>query len=142
MSFNQFGGGGGGNLDEWSQKMLEMMDEMLKRDFVDFRKADAWRPAANVFERDDDYHVCIDLAGIEPDHVDVTCTTPTRLEIAGSRTQPKPAGTGELSVHILEIDEGRFGRAFELPEAVDVDRVEATYDKGYLWITLPKKRTP
>ena len=48
---------------------------------------------------------------------------------------------GPLSIHAMEIDEGPFRREIELPEAVDVDRMEATYSKGYLWITVPRMTT-
>jgi HSP20 family molecular chaperone IbpA len=35
----------------------------------------------------------------------------------------------------MEIDEGAFCREIDLPEPIDVDQMEATYAKGYLWIT-------
>jgi len=69
----------------------------------------------------------------------VQCASPQRLSISGHRLQPRPPdAAGVLSMHVLEIDEGPFRRELELPEPVDIDAVEASYLKGFLWITLPK----
>ncbi|MFZ3240689.1 MAG: Hsp20/alpha crystallin family protein, partial [Pseudolabrys sp.] len=34
---------------------------------------------------------------------------------------------------------GSFERSFEIPEGVDPDKIEATFKKGVLTVTLPKK---
>jgi len=40
--------------------------------------------------------------------------------------------------HCVERYEGSFQRAFQLPTAVNGDKVEAMFDKGVLKVTLPK----
>lgn len=137
MSFSNFGRGD--ELEEWSRKIHQLMDQMLRRRFVDFRDAGAWQPATDVYETRDAYYVCFDLAGITPDAVDVTCRDDRRVEISGARGNPRPAGVaGPLSVHVMEIDHGPFRREVELPEPIVADAVVATYHQGYLWIHLPK----
>lgn len=37
---------------------------------------------------------------------------------------------------------GSFERTFEVSEGVDTDKIEATFKKGVLTITLPKKAEP
>lgn len=138
MAFGNFGRGDEG--DEWSDKIRELMDEMLNRSFVPFRRCGSWQPATNVYETRDRYLICVELAGVQRDAIDVNCLESTRVTIQGLRAQPRPEGVeGPLSVHVLEIDEGRFEREIDLPEPFDDNRVEATYSEGYLWITLPKK---
>jgi HSP20 family molecular chaperone IbpA len=44
-------------------------------------------------------------------------------------------------MHAMEISEGAFRREIELPEPVEQDRVEASYSKGFLWITLPRTKS-
>jgi HSP20 family protein len=39
----------------------------------------------------------------------------------------------------VERQYGSFTRTFTLPQTVDTESVSATYDKGVLKITLPKK---
>ena len=137
MPFDSFGQGEG--FDEWSQKLHDIMDEMQKRDFVHFRDSGTWQPATNVYETRDHYYICVELAGVREEQIDVECLEGMRITICGSRAQPRPEGVdGPLSVHAMEIDEGPFRREIDLPEPIDVERLVAAYGKGYLWITVPR----
>jgi HSP20 family protein len=140
MSFGKFGQGEG--FDEWTQKIRDIMDEMQRRDFVHFRDSGTWQPATNVYETRDAYHICVELSGVRAQQVDVACVERARITISGSRVQPRPEGVeGPLSIHAMEIDEGPFAREIDLPEPIDVDRVDAKYSEGYLWITAPRTTT-
>ena len=140
MAFGKFGQDE--VFDEWSQKIHDIMDEMQKRDFVHFRDSDVWQPATNVYETRDAYYVCVDLAGMQVEQIDVECSERSRIIITGRRAQPRPRGVeGPLSIHAMEIDDGPFGREVDLPEPVDVDRMDATYSEGYLWIKVPRLKT-
>ncbi len=140
MAFGKFGQSEG--FDEWTRKIQDIMDEMQKRDFVHFRDTGSWQPATNVYETRDAYHICVELAGVREQQIEVECADQKRITINGSRAQPRPDGVeGPLSIHAMEIDEGPFRREIDLPEAIDVDRMEATYSKGYLWITVPRMTT-
>ena len=140
MAFGRFGDEQ--NVNEWSRKIHDIMDEMARRSFVHFRDSKTWQPATNVYETRDAYHICVELAGMNPDEIDVRCAEQTRVTISGLRGQARPAGVeGPLSVHAMEIDEGPFLREIDLPEPVAVDAIEATCQEGYLWITLPKMKT-
>ena len=140
MAFNKFGQNEA--FDEWSRKIHDIMDEMQKRDFVHFRHSGIWQPATNVYETRDAYHICVDIAGMQVERINVECVDRTHIMIAGRRAQPRPRGVeGPLSVHALEIDEGPFGREIDLPEPIDVEKMEATYSEGYLWITAPRITT-
>ena len=126
-------------IEGWSNCIQSIMDEMLNRQFVHFRDDGSWQPATNVYERPDAYFVCLDLAGMDEQLIDVHCPSETRLTISGRRTQPRPEhARGPLSVHVMEIDEGPFRRIIDLPASIDVDGVEASYSKGFLWVILPK----
>ena len=140
MSFGKFGQGGA--FDEWTQKIHDIMDEMLHRDFVHFRDSGVWQPATNVYETREAYYICVELAGVNEQEIDVECADRRRITIQGIRCQPRPGGVdGPLSVHAMEIDDGRFRREIELPEQIDVDRMDAKYGEGYLWITIARITT-
>jgi HSP20 family protein len=140
MAFSKFGEEQG--MNEWSRKIHDILDEMAQRRFFHYRDSKSWQPATNVYETRTAYHICVELAGMTADEIDVNCREQTRVTISGQRRQPQPAGVeGPLSVHVMEIDEGPFRREIDLPEPVVVDAVEATYKEGYLWITLPKATT-
>ncbi|MBN2448444.1 MAG: Hsp20/alpha crystallin family protein [Phycisphaerae bacterium] len=132
--------GEGRNIDDWSQNIHDMIEEMHNRTFFQFRRADTWQPSINAYETETSYIVCVDLAGLEEKQVAVECVEERRIVIAGCRGKPRPEQhEGTLSVHMMEIDEGPFRREMELPQAIVADAVEAEYRKGYLWIHLPKK---
>lgn len=138
MPFNPLGEADGAA--QWSRRIQEIMDEMLNRHFVHFRRTGEWQPATNVYESPQAYHVCMELAGVPSERIEMHCPTPTSLVICGLRAQPSPLGLSAApSVHVLEIDEGPFRRQIDLPEPIRTDAIEATYDKGYLWIRLPKR---
>jgi HSP20 family protein len=140
MSFGKFGPGA--EFDEWSRKIHDIMDEMEKRDFVRFRDSGTWQPATNVYETRDAYYICVELAGVPREQIDVECIDHQRITIGGQRAQPRPKDVeGPLSIHAMEVDEGPFWREIDLPEPIDADRLEATYSEGYLWITLPRTTT-
>ncbi len=140
MSFGKFGQGE--EIDEWSRKIHDIMDEMEKRDFVHFRDSGTWQPATNVYETRDAYYICVELAGVPREQIDVECLDHQRITIRGSRAQPRPEGLeGPLSIHAMEVDEGPFWREIDLPEPIDMECLEATYSEGYLWISVPRKTT-
>ena len=107
--------------------------------FYQYCPVDSWRPAVNLYESASSYFVCVDLAGMDRDAIDVTLNENV-LVISGTREHPQPAErcTG-LSIHLMEIDQGPFCRSVEIPSEVDLSAIRASYTTaGYLWIELPK----
>jgi len=115
------------------------MEEMLSRHYVRFSPGESWRPNINVYESAEALIICVDLAGMSPDAIQVFFQDDA-LTIQGSRPRPLPdSHEGNLSVHVMEIDAGDFCRRIELAESIDRERVAANYRDGYLWVTIPKK---
>jgi HSP20 family molecular chaperone IbpA len=100
-----------------------------------FRVGCGWLPAVNLYELPDKFLVCVDLAGVKREQIDVTVKDRV-LRVEGHRHDPLP---DKKRVHLLEIDEGFFCREVEIPASVCIDRIEATYDEGFLWVHLPKQ---
>ena len=123
-----------------ARKISELMDEMLNRDFFQFRGVGAWTPAINLYEDDQAYHLCVELAGVRDRQIELRCASERLLVVSGVRTQPRPCHTDDpLRMVVMEIDEGRFRREVQLPEAIDVEGIEADNSEGFLWVTLPRK---
>lgn len=122
-----------------TEQMTQMMDEMSKRDFYQFSKHEGFEPGVNLYETRTAYLLCVDLAGMKPDKIDVSVAG-GKLLIRGDRPVPRPKEElGEFSVHLMEIPSGTFKRAVALPEDVDADGVIAGYREGFLWLTLPRQ---
>ena len=103
--------------------------------FFRFCPPDTWQPATNLYETEDRYVVCMDLAGVKRAEIDVEVRHGL-LVISGRRESPRPQSRSK--VHLMEIDHGNFCRTIDIPSSVCVDKIQARYVDGYLWIELPK----
>ena len=122
--------------------------ESVTQGYYGFAGPDStWAPDVNLYEADASYRVCVDLAGVDKDKIELTVRD-QMLVIRGERPVPRspvlagaPRGeAARVRVHRMEIDHGAFAREVELPEDVDHEAISATYRNGLLWVELPKRR--
>jgi HSP20 family protein len=95
----------------------------------------SFRPLVDSFRTEDPptFTVIVEIAGIDPDQVNVTATEGA-LVISGERR--REACEGRVFQQI-EIEYGPFERLVHLPEEVDLPEAEARYDRGLLTIEIP-----
>lgn len=92
-----------------------------------------WAPPADLFETETAYIVRIEVGGMRDQEISVTLDGDL-LAISGTR-----ADTPERrAFHQMEIRFGEFSVGVVLPGPVNEDAGSATYDDGFLLITLPK----
>jgi HSP20 family molecular chaperone IbpA len=94
-----------------------------------------WRPDVDAYETAATLEILVDLAGVDEDDFEVHLFADA-LIVEGQRRLPAPAETAMY--HAASIRQGPFRVELPLPVAVDVERVEARYERGLLSITLPK----
>jgi HSP20 family protein len=115
----------------------------LHKHYYGFAPSDTWTPNVNLYESDACYLVCVDLAGVEKQQIDVTVQN-QRLLLTGKRAVPVKDAPDDcktrLRIHLMEIDSGNFSREVELPENVNQEKISASFNNGLLWIELPKDR--
>ena len=106
--------------------------------FSQFTPVESWHPAINVYRMQRRLDVCVDLAGADRKNIDVS-VEPGRLTVRGSRGAPEPDRQADELTCILtmEIDHGQFCRTIDLPQHVELSRVQSQYRDGLLWISLP-----
>lgn len=128
-----------------ARQAKKLMDQMHKG-YYSFYPSETWTPSVNLYETSAGYLVCVDLAGVDKEKIDVEVQE-NRLRLHGNRIVPMPEEPEDenpeiegrrVRVHLMEIDHGSFSREVELPEHVDKDRISATYRNGMLWIEIPK----
>ena len=102
----------------------------------------SWRPAINAYRCETCIRLCVDLAGVERDEIDLQITA-DRLVLRGTREAAEPEDSAGNSVQTLamEIDFGPFERSFKLPAQVDIEQATAEQKNGLLWIRLPLKKS-
>lgn len=109
--------------------------------FAQAGKPETFAPPINAYLLADRIEVCVDLAGIEVEAMQITAQQ-NRLTIRGVRQTPCPARQSgdSLAVLAMEIDHGPFERVLELPKAIDPDQVSAEHVAGLLWIRMPLRQ--
>jgi HSP20 family protein len=130
-------------VDEFANLVRQMHQlvgrEMPQRSFG-FSPTDAFRPAVNLYETLDAFIICVDLAGMDQNDIEVSLEKGT-VVIRGRRQSPMPPdGSAAVAVHLMEIDHGTFCRNVEVPQTVEQEGITANYHLGMLWISLPKKK--
>ena len=113
-------------------EIQELIDELWQVPrFSGLRRG--FRPQVDVVRVDDPpaFRVVLELAGIDPDEVNVYCDART-LVISGER---KRRCRGRY-FH-MEIEYGPFQRRIDFSEQVDPARAQADYDRGLLTVVLP-----
>ncbi|HEY4774699.1 MAG TPA: Hsp20/alpha crystallin family protein [Xanthobacteraceae bacterium] len=92
-------------------------------------------PAVDIVKTDSGYKLTAELPGLEPHHVSLTFADGT-LTIEGDKQEPKE--DAELDHFLAERRYGAFHRSFRVSDAVDADRIEASFANGVLTVALPK----
>ena len=127
-----------------ARQMGKVLDQ-LNKGYYSFSPNETWTPNVNLYETERGYQVCVDLAGVEKEKIDIEVQN-QRLIIKGTRAVPimaRPSegsgGNGRTRVHLMEIDHGSFSRVVELPQNVAHAHITAEHKNGILWIEIPKK---
>jgi HSP20 family protein len=92
-------------------------------------------PAVDVVENDKAYEVTAELPGLDEKNIEVKVANGT-LTIRGEKKQEKEEKRKDYFVS--ERRYGSFERRFQIPVGVDTGKIEASFKKGVLTVTLPK----
>jgi HSP20 family protein len=94
-----------------------------------------WRPPADVIETRDAIEITLDLAGVDPEQIDVQLYEDA-VVVEGQRRLEREGVRGRY--HAAEIRQGPFRYELVLPAAFDAEQVSAQYDQGLLRMSFPK----
>jgi len=102
-----------------------------------FRREMAWAkmPAVDVVENEKGYEITADLPGMDEKNIEVKIANGT-LTIKGEKQEEKEEKKKDY--YMRERNFGSFERSFGIPETVDANKIEASFKKGVLTVTLPK----
>jgi len=94
-----------------------------------------WTPRVDLSETEDAYHIHLDLPGVQKEDVDINLQDGT-LTIRGERKEEQRA-EGSNSVRV-ERSFGQFFRSFALPQTIQQEGIQASFDNGVLSVEVPK----
>ena len=89
----------------------------------------------DVFQEGDDIVVCFSIPGIKAENIGVT------IEDGLLRIEGNSEVKQERKFLMHECRFGAFHRTLRLPDSVDSDKAESTYEDGVLTIIFPKLET-
>jgi HSP20 family protein len=98
--------------------------------------AGSFVPPVDVYEDEHNLVLKLEVPGVSEEDLNVSVENNT-LTVQGERKFEKEEK--EENFHRIERRYGSFVRTFRLPNTVDAERVDASYDKGILKITLAKR---
>lgn len=121
------------SVDEFERQMDRMIHTFFPHEHR--TRARLWRPPTDMYETEDALVVKIEAAGMDADDFMVSLANRT-LYVRGVRKDTEE----KQSFHRLEILYGEFQIEVSLSESYRSDQIEARYDRGFLYITLPKSK--
>ena len=94
-----------------------------------------WLPAMDLVEGADHFVLRADLPGLSEEDVAIEVEDGV-LTVSGERKAEHEEN--DEGYHRVERAYGSFSRSLTLPEGVDPDAVEASFDRGVLEVRIPK----
>jgi HSP20 family protein len=117
------------------QEMNRLFGTFFDAPAGDTTAARRWIPAMDLVEEDGHYVLRADLPGLAEDDVKIELDDRV-LTISGERrSESEQRRDGYYRV---ERASGSFSRSLTLPEGVDPDAIEASFEKGVLEVRIPK----
>ena len=120
------------------QDKMDTMFERLLRQAKSFSLLadNVWRPALDVYETQDMVIILMEIAGMHREDLEIILEKDF-LTVRGQRRDL--TDQSKVRLHQMEIDYGFFERGVHLPMPFKEDGISASYNDGFLKITVPKK---
>lgn len=121
------------NRDIFGKRFSDIMDEFFN-DAVANRQQ-TFAPSVDISETDKQYLIDVEVPGMDKKDIELNVDNNT-LTISGERRFENKEE--EKNYHRVESSYGSFSRSFTLPDNVESESIQATYNNGILHITIEK----
>ncbi|HUP28483.1 MAG TPA: Hsp20/alpha crystallin family protein [Chloroflexia bacterium] len=125
-------------MDKWFDNFFSRALSLTPFGNMATRTNNGWTgfvPAVNVIENQQGVQVTAELPGMDENDIELSLHNNT-LTIKGEKkaeVEDKREG-----YYRAERTYGAFHRSVPLPEGIDADKVDATFKKGVLYVTVPR----
>jgi len=93
-----------------------------------------FKPNVDIKESEDFFLISADLPGLKEDEIKIEVKDKI-LTISGERNYEK----SDEKLHRFERQYGKFERSFQMPNGVDLEKVQANYENGALEVLVPRE---
>jgi HSP20 family protein len=104
------------------------------------RDGNTFTPAVDIRENNDEIRLELELAGMNPEDVEIIAENGV-LTVRGEKRSERKEGD-ESRYQVVERTYGTFMRTFQLPQGIDADQINADFDNGVLTLHIPKAALP
>jgi HSP20 family protein len=122
--------------------LRQMMDHLMEDAFImpgqgraSGQPGETFAPAMNVYEEGDNLVVETEVPGMKPEDIDISIEHGLLTIRGQTRAEQERRGRNYI---VREQRSGSFSRGVRLPETVDPDACQASYDNGVLRLVLSK----
>lgn len=125
-------------LDEF-ERMNRLFDRVFgaaARPTTALRRETGMALPVDVYEKEDVLYVRAAVPGIRPEELEVSIEENVLTIRGENRRHDKMT---ESKVYLAEYAYGSFTRSIRLPEGLDLEKVDAEFDHGFVTISIPRQ---
>lgn len=122
--------------DMMPQSFTTMLDRFFNDTLHTRSMLPNFNPKVDTSETENSYEIEVSLPGLKKDEIQVDFHN-GRLTISGERRMSDEKKNKKF--HLMESQYGSFTRSFTLPDTVNTQDIEASFEDGILKITVPKE---
>ncbi len=115
------------------EKLFEEFLLMTKS--YDITSSTPWQPPTDVYETGKDIIIKMAVSGLKPEDISVVFSDYV-LTVSGIRNDN--SAHQKICFYQVEIRYGYFERKIKIPQYVDANNIQATYEDGFIVIIIPK----
>jgi HSP20 family protein len=122
----------------WLDEQFRWQDEVLRSLapwFAAGTRSAGVFPPVNLYDDGESFLVRAELPGVKKEALEISAKA-DQLTLRGERVQG--SRDAPVSHHRRETEGGRFSRTITLPQAVDADRISASFKAGVLEVVIPR----
>ena len=87
----------------------------------------------DAYRRGERFYIHLDLPGVDPDSIELT----SERNVLTIRAERNFQGEQDDEILVSERPQGSFSRQIFVSEALDTNRIDASYDQGVLTLEIP-----
>ena len=126
------------NLIRKQTPFFSLVDEFVNQDWnTKLHPSSTTSPAVNIIERETQFDIELAVPGMQKDNFEIEMEEGI-LSITANQEEEKASEKEKFTRR--EFSYNSFRRSFNVPDSVDLSKIDANYSEGVLHISLPERK--